>query len=290
MSRRIVVLVNPSAGSAERGQLERALHAAGIRAELREAGPEQLWEAAVRAADDADIVAIGGGDGTVNAVVSAIGDRDVTLAILPLGTLNHLARDLGVPDDLDGAVALLRDGPTRRIDVGEVNGRVFLNNSSIGLYPEAVRERDAAERRGASRWPAMAIATVRALRRYPLLDVRIEAGETLRACSTPLVFVGNNRYDLSMAGAGGRERLDGGHLVIYAARDPGRMGLLRLAWWAVRGRLERHPEVEFASAAAATVGSRRPALDVAVDGEVMRLDTPLRYRIRPAALEVVAPP
>jgi diacylglycerol kinase family enzyme len=290
MSGRIVVLLNPSAGSADGEAVSEALSKAGIDARVVELTPDRIGEEAKQAAGEADMLVVGGGDGTINAVISAVRDRDVTLAVLPLGTLNHFARDLGIPDDLDDAVALLRERQTRRVDIGEVNGKVFLNNSSIGLYPEAVREREAAEERGASKWPAMAVASLHALRRYPLLEARIQAEDRVHVCRTPLVFVGNNRYDLSLPGAGVRERLDSGHLVVYAADDPGRLGLLRLVWWALRGRLERHPQVEFASVREATVHSRRAALDVAVDGEVTRLETPLRYRIQPGAIEVVAPP
>jgi diacylglycerol kinase family enzyme len=290
VSRRIVVLLNPSAGSAERERLEQALAGAGIEPDIDEVAPNEIAERARRAAERADVVAVAGGDGTLSAAAGALAGGDAVLGVLPLGTLNHFARDLGVPADLDEAVALLRDGEVRSVDAGEVNGRLFLNNSSIGLYPEAVRERQAAERRGAARWRAMAVATARAVRRYPLLELRIDAGETIHACRTPLVFVGNNRYDLSLPGAGIRDRLDGGHLVVYAADDPGRLGLARLAWWAVRGRLERHPQVRFDAVGELTVHSRRRVLDVAVDGEVTAFHTPLRYRIRRQALRVVGPP
>ena len=122
-----------------------------------------------------------GGDGTVSAVVAAIVDTDIALGVLPLGTLNHFAKDLGLPLDLEAAVDRLLSGATRRVDVGEVNGRTFVNNSSLGLYPDIVRDRERQQKRlGRRKWPAFALACLSALRRYPFLGVRLTVGGSER--------------------------------------------------------------------------------------------------------------
>ncbi|HVG33349.1 MAG TPA: diacylglycerol kinase family protein, partial [Pyrinomonadaceae bacterium] len=115
----------------------------------------EIVELARRAArDDCHTVIAGGGDGTINAVASAVVGTDKRLGVLPLGTLNHFAKDLKIPLDLEGAVSNIFDAHVARVDVGEVNGRIFLNNSSLGLYPSIVRQREKQqERLGRGKWP-----------------------------------------------------------------------------------------------------------------------------------------
>ena len=118
-----------------------------------------------------------GGDGTVRAVAAAILDTDAVLGVLPSGTLNHFARDLGLPPDLASCVRLLKTGTVRAVDAAEVNGRAFLNNSGLGVYPSMVTQREKRRRRfGQRKWIAFFLAGVATLRRFPFLDVRLTAG------------------------------------------------------------------------------------------------------------------
>lgn len=150
-----------------------------------------------------------GGDGTVSAVVAAIVDTDIALGVLPLGTLNHFAKDLGLPLDLEAAIDRLLSGATRRVDVGEVNGRTFVNNSSLGLYPDIVRDRERQRKRlGRRKWPAFALACLSALRRYPFLGVRLTVGGSERIYRTPFVFIGKNDYRMDGLALGERDRID----------------------------------------------------------------------------------
>ena len=136
---------------------------------------EEVVELARRAAQsDSRIIVAGGGDGTINAVASAVINTDKTFGVLPLGTLNHFAKDLHIPLDLEDAVRTVLAGHTTQVDVGEVNERIFLNNSSLGLYPRLVHEREKKQQLGSRKWTAFFWAGVAVLRRYPFLEGQIK--------------------------------------------------------------------------------------------------------------------
>jgi diacylglycerol kinase family enzyme len=242
------------------------------------------------AAEGPPLLVAAGGDGTVNAVAAELVGRPTVLGVLPLGTLNHFAKDLGIPTDLERAVRALRDGSVARIDVGEVNGRIFLNNSSLGLYPDIVRQREhQQERLGRGKWHAMAWAFLGALKRYPFMNVRLEADGEVFARRTPFVFIGNNEYRMEALQIGARACLDRGLLSLYVAHRTGRLGLLRLAVRALFGRLSQASDFDSVCAREILVETRRPRVRVATDGEVTIMQSPLRYRVRPGALRVAVP-
>ena len=236
------------------------------------------------------IVVAGGGDGTMSAAAAALSDSGIALGVLPLGTLNHFAKDLQLPLALEAALDNILDGRPSAVDVGEVNGKVFVNNSSLGLYPEIVRERERQQQRlGRGKWQAFARATVGALRRYPFLDVslRIDGVDHLRR--TPFVFIGNNEYRIDGLNLGERSRLDVGCLSVYVARQPARLALLGFAMRALLGRLKQARDFDALLATELVVATGRRQLRVAIDGEVTLLQMPLRYRVRPASLRVIVP-
>ena len=242
-----------------------------------------------QAAERGHLVVAGGGDGTVNAVASALVGAGGVLGVLPLGTCNHFAKDLGLPLDLAGAVCTVLTGQVRVVDVGEVNGQVFLNNSSLGFYPQLVRSRVSEQKQGHRKWVALAMAAVSCLRHPLPLLVRIQVdGADALVRRTPLLFVGNNRYDMSGLHMGGRARLDRGQLWVCLAHDAEYAGLLGLAVRALAGHL-RPGELDMRDTADLRVGTGRRRVEVAWDGEVTTMHTPLHYRIRPAALRVLVP-
>ena len=270
--------------------MERALREAGAEVVTSFPGGDDLTEQAARAAEQCDIVAALGGDGTVNAVAAALAGTSTPLLVLPAGTLNHFARDLGVPSDpLEGA-RLVRDGAPRRVDVAEVNGRVFVNNSSIGAYPLAVTLREQLQDRGAAgKWSAMVRASLRTFRRFPTLRVRIDGDDGAVDLETSFVFVGNNAYGGDGVAASQRAGLDGGRLGVITAETTTRREAMRIALQAALGRLDDAPGIWRGEPAEATVETAVASLLVSLDGEVVRLETPLRYRSRPGALVVIAP-
>jgi diacylglycerol kinase family enzyme len=236
----------------------------------------------------------GGGDGTINAVASVIAGSNIPLGVLPLGTLNHFAKDLGVPLELDAAIDCIVHGEHTAVDIGEVNDRVFINNSSLGIYPYIVRDREMQQRRfGRGKWLAFARAMLAALRHYSLLHVcmKLDSNDDKDMLDrrTPFVFIGNNEYLTEGFGIGTRSRLDAGQLSIYVAQRTGRLGLFRLALRALFGRLRQAKDFHALSTTELTVITRRSRLRVATDGEVTVMETPLHYRIRPGALRVIVP-
>ena len=173
------VIVNASSGAGVRAEVRQrlveAFEAAGAHARISLAADgADLVRLAHRAArGDAEIVVAGGGDGTMSSVAAALIGSDKTLGVLPLGTMNHFAKDLGIPLDVEGAVRTIVAGHAVRVDVGDVNGRIFLNNSSLGLYPRIIRERERQQRLGWGKWPAYVWAALAVLRRYPFLEIRL---------------------------------------------------------------------------------------------------------------------
>ena len=240
--------------------------------------------------DQCSAVVAAGGDGTVNAVAGVLADTEIPMGVLPLGTLNHFAKDLKLPLELDGAVATIMTGRIAHIDVGEVNGHVFLNNSSIGIYPWIVRERETEQRKGYRKWVAFTRASLSALKRYSLLHVRLQLeGHDDVEAKTPFVFVGNNRYKSQGFDIGQRSALDEGQLWICRAPPTSRSRLLMLTIKQVFGSAHV-PDLEIFEAREISVRTQASRLAVATDGEVILLESPLCYRIRPGALRVILPP
>lgn len=292
----ITVIINGEAGSghddAVADTLREQFAANGMTATivLAKGGTEIIAAARAAVVQGVPMVAGGGGDGTQNAVAAQLVGTGIPYGVLPMGTLNHFAKDLGIPLDLEGAVRTIATGTPKQVDVGQVNEQVFLNNSSLGLYPDIVRDREKQQSRlGRGKWPAALWATVSALRRYPFLSVRMQADDTRLARRTPFVFIGNNEYIMEGLAIGARSRLDAGTLSMYVAQRPGRLGLLRFALRAMIGGLKEERDFDVLLVRDMTIETRHKHLHVAFDGEVEKMATPLHYRIRPGALTVMVP-
>lgn len=296
---RFAVLVNQAAGTASAGKItqesvEAAFRDAGADAVVEKIPGEEMAErarAAVRAGFDA--VVAGGGDGTVRCVAGVLAGTGTALGVLPLGTLNHFARDLKIPEDLPGAAQALAAGNVRALDLGEVNGEVFVNTSVLGFYPPVVQERDRQrEHQGRHKWVAAAFALAKVLPRTPALRLsfQVEGQEVKRR--TRFVLVGNNEYSMSFFTPGERNLFDSGNLYLYIANCPDRLGLLRLALLALVRDATRSDRFDAWSTPEFTIDVRRKRkkpLPVFLDGEVVLLAPPLRYRVRPRELRVLVP-
>jgi diacylglycerol kinase family enzyme len=298
---RVGVLVNASSGENQgdgrdqrRESLESTFAKHGISAGLDFVPGEELQAHADDALQRAkqgglDAIVIAGGDGSVRTVAGVLAGSGVPLGIIPLGTLNHFAKDLGIPPAIDEAVAVIASGLVRAVDVGEVNGRIFVNNSSIGLYPYLVLERERHRRHGLSKWMAMILAGLRAVRYFPIRRLSIRAEHWTDPCRSPCVFVGNNTYRLTGPALGGRDRLDEGNLCLYVARQQGRLALFWLACRCVLGLLDEQRDLRIALLPTMDISSHDKRLLVAFDGEVEAMRSPLTYRIRPKVLQVFVP-
>ena len=292
---KIEVIVNISSGPGhEKGiqnRLAQAFATAGAEARisLAQTGAEVVALAQRAARGDAETIVAAGGDGTVNSVASAVVGTEKTLGILPFGTMNHFAKDLLIPLDLEGAIQTIVAGHKTSVDTGDVNGHIFINNSSLGLYPNIVRERERQQRLGWGKWPAYLWAALAVLRRYPFLNVRVGVdGKELRS-RTPFVFIGNNEYEMETLNIGSRACLDKGELSLYMTNRTGRVGLIRLALRALLGRLHQDKDFVALCTKEIWIGTKRKHVGVALDGEVTRLAPPLHYHVRPVALRVLTP-
>jgi diacylglycerol kinase family enzyme len=292
----VPVIINASAGAgsaqAACQNLRRIFEDVGVEAAIMPAGSgEELIDLAQRAArENPPMIVAGGGDGTLNAIASVVAGSSTAMGVLPMGTLNHFAKDLQIPLELEAAIRTIADGHVAQVDVGEVNGRVFINNSSLGLYPQIVRHRETQQRRlGRGKWPALAWASLTVLRRSPFLNVRLNVDDEQLRIKTTFVFIGNNEYVMEGFNIGQRARLDRAQLSVYVSHGRGRGGLIALALRALFGRLHQARDFQALTAQTIEVSTRHARLHVATDGEVTLMDTPLEYRILPGALRVLVP-
>jgi YegS/Rv2252/BmrU family lipid kinase len=292
----VAVLLNRGGGAvaADAGMADKvaaALSEAGVDAavELIDGGDCEVRSKAVAEHGDALLI-VGGGDGTIGAAASALIGTRTRLGILPLGTLNHFARDLGIPADLDEAAKLIASGTEKQVDVAAMNGRIFINNSAIGLYPLMVVDRDLQRRRlGRSKRLAMLVASLRTLARFNHQRLTLTVNDEQARVDTPLLFVGNNDYRLDIGAPGRRESLDDGQLCVLVMRKKTRRGLIAASIRALLKRARRDDMVRIDGVERLRVDSHRSHLTVSLDGEVVRSVPPLQYCIRKQALAVIAP-
>lgn len=294
----LLVVLNPRSGrgGAGRGdpeaQVAQACEAAGLDVEIartsRGRKPEDVAREGVERGFRRIVAA--GGDGTICGVASVVVGTDRTLGVLPMGTFNYFARSLGVPQDLAGAVEVLRSGAPRPVSIASINGRAFLNNASIGAYAAILETREDVYRRwGRSRVAAYwSVVKTLATLRAPL-DLTIEAGGGTVRRRTPMAFAVANAYQLDQMALPGRECIEAGELVLFVAPDSGRWGLMRHAAALALGLARPERDYELICGATIRITPRRPNRLVARDGERARLRGPFELSVAPGALSVLAP-
>lgn len=237
-----------------------------------------------------NIIVAGGGDGTINAVASAlVGVSTIKFGVLPLGTLNHFAKDMKIPTGIAEAIKTVLTGHVQSIDVGDVNGHIFVNNSSVGLYPSIVKLRESLQKTGLSKWPAAARASLKVLIKFRLLRLKLDAEELGKTDhKTALLFVGNNIYDMSFPTLGTRATLQGGVMGVMMPRASTRLGLL-YNFFSLVFKAQPKSDVMTFETTSLSIKTKRSFVKVAVDGEVIMLQSPLNYQIRPKSLSVIVP-
>ncbi len=289
----VCCIINKNAGTekAESPDLKALFAEFGVSAEFPDLTKgKTIAELAAEASKDRyDVVVAGGGDGTVNAVASALAGTSARMGVIPMGTLNHFAKDLKIPLSAEEAVRTIVTGRVAAVDVGEVNGEVFVNNSSLGLYPAVVRLREAIQKSGYRKWTAFFQAAWKILSRFPRLRLEIKSSAApFTRTITPLLFIGNNHYETTLTQLGSRKALNNGRLWVAIPLARSRWELVLALLALARGRAGVSDVSSF-EAETLIVNNKRTALNVAVDGEVLLLQTPLHYRIRPKALKVIIP-
>lgn len=292
----LTIILNTASGAGSKPetaeQVTELFNAAGVQARLHLlSSPLDIPNLVDRElAAGSDAIVAGGGDGTVNAVASGLVGGPTPLGVLPLGSLNHFAKDLGIPLDLPNAVETIVSGHVGRVDVGRVNDRIFVNNSSIGLYPSIVERRERLRAQGHHKWPALFIATLEVLSREHEVSARLDVGGRTIVSHSPFVFIGNNEYQVEGIHLGERTRLDAGRLFAYLAPRVHTRDLPKLLAHALLGRARRERALEVYSAAELWVDALRARdIKVACDGELLTLRSPLHYRIWSGALNVLVP-
>ncbi|MDP3195709.1 diacylglycerol kinase family protein [Tabrizicola sp.] len=290
----ICVLSNPRSGTALRnpGAVERAMQVFGPRAELRAFSGDPADEAMRALRDGFRIIVAAGGDGTVAGVAHALAGTDTALGVLPMGTFNYFARGLGLPEDAEAAAKAILDGSAHDIAVGTLNGRVFLNNVSIGLYPAILEEREATYARY-GRYRILAhIASLRTILRFQRpyrMDILQDA--TRHRIRTPMLFVARSAYQLDQFGLEGAQAISDDRFVLFLAHQQTRLGFLRLAWRLVRRKVDHGRDVLVSTPRRIAVSVRgRRRISVALDGEKLKMEMPLRIRIADHQLQVIVPP
>lgn len=281
---KVVIIYNPKSGSAlPVAELKQKFKAAGIEvAETLAVGAN--LEADLQKFIGQDVVIAGcGGDGTISHIASYLVGTNQQFAPLPGGTLNHFTKDLGVPQNLDEAIANLPQLTPRKVDVMRVNDRVVINNSSLGLYPSTLRMRDEMKQGNIGKWPAAILACLKAFWRYRTYTVTI-GGETFR---TPFVFVGNNDYHLEELVVGQRTRLDEGVLSVYAIVGASRLDLLQVFARAILGRVKSGEGIKIWKTKQLTITTKRPRIRISRDGEHEKMRSPLNYELVTGGLTVL---
>jgi undecaprenyl-diphosphatase len=278
-----VVLVNPHSGPDETSPSDIAEHFPG--STIRELDGHDVRRQVEAAVDDGapDFLAVAGGDGTIRCAAGVAAERGLPLLPLPAGTRNHFAREVGVPSLEDAGRAA--SGAVRMIDLGAVNDEVFVNNANVGIYPRIVRERAVHQKRF-SKQTATLVATWQQLRAMHKFTVTVDGGTSYRAW---MVFVGNGRYGSSLVDLADREALDDGVLDVRILRADGKLARLRVALALVGGRMESSPMAVFEEVAEIELGFTTAKVDVALDGELIPMATPLRFSCRRRALQVLVP-
>lgn len=289
----IVVIVNEGAGRGGDGgrtnSIRDAFASHGKSIEIIEAKGDQLTKAASDAvARGALVVVAAGGDGTINAVAEAMVGKETPMGILPMGTLNHFAKDAKIPLDLAGAVQLILSGTVHCVDTASVNDHLFINNSSIGWYPLMLRDRDRQRSMlKRSKWWAMIKASAAIFRRFPTFAVRMTIDGVTKRYRTPSVFVGNNIYDLELFTLGTRTALDRGVLSVYSVRTLTRWRTITLLFGMLFASLEDDELFDTTHVEELWLETKRTWIDVSLDGEVVRLRGPLHYKIMKHSLNVM---
>jgi YegS/Rv2252/BmrU family lipid kinase len=242
-------------------------------------------------ASDADVLVAAGGDGTITALANAMVDKDRVLGILPLGTVNALAKDLNIPLDLDLAIDVLATGTKQKIDVGEVAGRFFLHKVVIGLIPALAAGREKIRhssqlgaKLGFMRYFFRRIARAR---RFAIAIDRGDGKPKVERVQA--VAVASNAYEEGFGRLFSRPRLDRGELTLYVLKHFTLGDFFRLTSGMLMGRWQDDAALTIESVKEVTIGSHKKIVKVMFDGEVESLPMPLHFTIRPAAICVLAP-
>ncbi|MDQ3673897.1 MAG: hypothetical protein M3365_05940 [Gemmatimonadota bacterium] len=280
--------LNAGGGSAD--DARKTLEDAGM--EVEEIAPDQLKSRLERAISEGSRrLIVAGGDGTIGTAAALIARKSTELAILPAGTLNHFAKDHGIPTDLADAAAIAQDGSVDGADIGYMKDSVFLNTSSIGAYVTFVRVRERFEKYVGYKIASF-IALLRMFSTLRTFSVEVEVDGARKNYQTPMVFIGVGERELKVPNLG--NRVPNGkrmlHVMVIRGRKPARLFAVALAGIAKGiSQAKQLPEFDSFLVDRVTVDLTRPSATIALDGELKAHDSPLEYRIERDAIRLVVP-
>ena len=293
---RVCVVMNRGSGKKKhqelRALLEERLAPACGHYELRESRKGSDLPALARrvAGEGFDLVIAAGGDGTQSAVAGALTGSETVMGVLPGGTFNYFARDLGVGETVEDALDTILDARVETADVGDVNGLIFLNNVSLGAYPQILKTREGIYRRwGRSRIAAYwsVLVALRRLRRPMQLVARVDGQES--RYTSALVFVARSAYQLDSFGLEGAEEIRRGEFAVLIAKAKRPLPLMRSALRMAMGKSAKDDDFDLILTDSLTIETPKPRQLVAHDGEKTTLNSPFRFEVRHDGLRVLLP-
>lgn len=283
---RIAAFVNPESGTAEGAR--KALATGPF--DVHEVPPAELEARILEALETRPKrIVIAGGDGSIRTAAEAVAGTGVELAVIPSGTLNHFAKDHGIPTDLDEAARVAADGIVVSVDTGRVGRKLFHGTSSIGAYVMFMRVRERLEPTFGYRISTF-LAGIWTFIRMPTIGVELEIAGEKRTYRTPLLFVAVGERELKLPTLGGR--VPGGkrglHILVVRGRKRARLFFLALDAVAKGiGDASRQPELDALLVEACSITMKRKHTRISFDGEAESMDTPLEYRLERDILRVV---
>ncbi|MGE3875848.1 MAG: diacylglycerol kinase family protein [Parvibaculaceae bacterium] len=250
----------------------------------------EIKEALSAARERNNAVLVGGGDGTISTAAALFAGHKTALGLLPLGTMNLFARALGIPLKLEEAVEALISGEKRHIDVGEVNGEIFVHHVTLGLHPRIVAGREREKYRSRLGKKLAGVRTWwKLLRQAPRMTLRLIVDSDRVKLKTASLIIANNPFIEKFGGLPHSEMPDRGKLAIYAARTRDWKELLAMSAQASLGKWESNSKLDFLEGREVAIHAERKRLRASIDGELMYLKTPLRAKILPSSLWVLCP-
>lgn len=288
------VVINQKAGTAiwNERQIRDQFTAVGWPVTVYFTHPEHLHETLLQLVDKGmKTIIVGGGDGSLSSAASILVHKQVVLGVLPMGTFNFFATDINMPSELTEAVRALSKAKPQWIDLGQLNDRIFLNKASIGLHPFAIETRRVYQKKwGLSKRLAISLALISSVWHSPNLRLTLDSENLKCALQTPFLVVGNNKFETHVDKIFHRECFNDECLGLYYAHKISRFTLLRIGLQAFfRWKLKQITELEVLTASYINIDLAKKHLKVAIDGEVLEFETPLRFKILPKALQVLLP-
>lgn len=290
------VIINRDSGAADKSaltkEIETGFTAHGWKVEFILVGRDDLHSRTRQTVDQArGAIVVAGGDGTINAVATACVEVNRPLGILPAGTFNYVARNLGVSTEMSQAVSVIVEGRVQAIDVGEINGRIFLHNAGFGLYTRMLEQREQDVRRfGRSRLIAFISGIRCLLSSHPLFAVELERDGRTEQHMTTTLFFGCNALQLEEVSVEAANCLRHHQLAVLLLKLHNRWEVAAAAGAGLLGKLDKVKTTEAFCASSLRVRTRRRAIKVVIDGELVLLRPPLDVKFRPGVLMVFAPP